>query len=322
MASIFLPVLNQDQVIQKINAISNPYFQDYLLAYSTWLGGVVTDPHWMILPLDERLVTRGDGVFETLRVVNEKVYLLDQHLARFWHSAKKIGLGSPLNMTPDDMKKIILELVQMAGCPDMMIRTLWSRGPGNFSANPYEPVGPQLYVIITKFHPISPEKYQKGVHVGLSQMPVKPSWLAQIKSCNYLPNVLVRKEAIDRGFDYLLGVDAEGYLTEGPTENFILIDSEGVLTCPHPDFILQGTTMARLFELARQGGWKTAVRKITIEDILKAQDVMMIGTSFGLLPVTQFENKILGAGVPSLRFQQLLTWLSHDMELYFQQSVR
>ena len=267
----------------------------------------------MIVPMDDHLVTRGDGVFETLRAINHQVYLFDAHLERFWRSAKTISLEPPMSQA--GMKEIILETLKIANHPDTMIRAYLSRGPGNFSVNPYEPTGPQFYLAVTKFNPTPAEKYEKGVNIGISKIPGKPSWLARMKSCNYLPNVLMRKEAIDRGLDYVLGLDDQNYLTESATENFIIIDSAGILTCPMPDFILQGTTMGRLFNLAKQQGWKTAVRPILMDDLLQAQDVMMIGTSFGLLPVTKFENKILGTGVPSERFKQLLNWLLADMGL-------
>jgi len=306
----FLPILTESQVLENLKKNQNPFFQDYLAFYSSWLGGVVTDPHLMLVPMDDHMVTRGDGVFETMKSINRGVYLLDEHLDRFWRSAKTIYLEPP--MTQDQMKQIILNLLKIADYPDTMIRAYLSRGPGNFSVNPYESVGPQFYLAITKLHPTPQEKYTQGVSLGLSQVPAKPSWLAQVKSCNYLPNVLMRKEAVDRHFDYIIGLDPEGFITEGPTENFMMLDKNNVLTYPMKDFILRGTTLVRLNQIAEAHGLKTTSRPIQVSELKSAQALFVVGTSFGILPIDKFEETPINQGVISAKAQEIIQWILQD----------
>lgn len=308
----FLPILSESQVLENLRAQKNPFFKDYLACYSTWLGGVVTEPHLMLVPLDDHMVTRGDGVFETLKAVNRGIYLLEEHLDRFWKSAETISLTPP--MSQDQMKNIILATLKIANSPDVMIRAYLSRGPGNFSVNPYEPVGPQFYLAITRLNPTPLEKYTQGVSLCLSKIPSKPSWLAQVKSCNYLPNVLMRKEAVDRSFDYIIGLDDQGFVTEGPTENFMMIDQDGVLTYPSPDFILRGTTMMRLNQIAKENNLKTCSRPISLSEFKTAKALLVIGTSFGILPVTQFEEIKINQGIIDPSVNKLSQWISQDFE--------
>jgi hypothetical protein len=81
--------------------------------------------------------------------------------------------------------------------------------------------------------------------------PVKPSFFATIKACNYLPNALMKKEAVDLGVDFTVAFDEQGALAEGATENAGILTAEGDLRVPKPDRILAGTTMHRVLELAR-----------------------------------------------------------------------
>lgn len=289
-----LKVLNKSEVLEKL--VTNKYASQngYFAFYSSWFGGVVQDPSLMMVPLDDHLVHRGDGVFEAMKSVGRKVFLLDQHLDRLMISADKIGLMS--RWSKSEVRDIVLETLRIADQSETLVRLYLSRGPGGFTTNPYECVGSQLYIAITAFKPMSAEKYENGVVIGRSQIPVKDSWMAQVKSCNYLPNVMMKKEAVDRGLDFTIGFDRLGFLTESSTENIIILDKTGVLRQPHFDLILKGTTMARAFELMQKQGAKIEIGNISEQDILSAKEVMMIGTTLDVLPVTRYENALIADG--------------------------
>lgn len=311
-----IPILTPDQLLKNLQNNLNPFFKDYFAFYSSWLGGITQDPYLMLVPMDDRIVTRGDGVFETMKAINGGVYLLDQHLDRFFNSAQQIGLIPCFDQ--NKIKEIILETLRFTKdqhpyLNNFMIRAYLSRGPGNFTANPYEPVGSQFYCVITRFNLTPPEKYEQGVQIGCSEIATKPSWLAQIKTCNYLPNVLMRKEAIDKNLDYVIGLDLNNFLTESATENLILINNLGEIIYPKLDFILKGTTMTRLFELAEAQGFKIKSEDINLQDLKSAQEVFMIGTSFDLLPVVKFEQALIGSGQPGKFFKLFKSWLEKDM---------
>ncbi len=315
-----IKILDEADLLQNLRNNHNPFFKDYFAFYSSWLGGITQEPYFMLVPMDDHLVTRGDGVFETMKSINHKIYLLDEHLDRFFYSASSIGLVPCFNQ--EKIKEIILQTLKFAAdknpnLANFMVRVFLSRGPGNFSPSPYDPVGSQFYCVITKFSQAPTEKYEQGVCIGQSAIPSKPSWLAKIKSCNYLPNVLMRKEAIDKNLDYVIGLDEHGFITESATENIILINSAGELIQPYLDFILKGTTMTRLCELAKNQGIKIKTQNISIQDLLAAQEVMMVGTSFSVLPVVQFEGKKIGLGEslgkPGKYFQLFKNFLDQDM---------
>lgn len=285
--------------------------RSYSLMYSSWLGGWTADPRLMMIPIDDHMVHRGDGVFEALKAVNGKIYLLKPHLERMRLSAESIGL-KPFENWPR-VEQIVSETWAMAkanGQSEAIVRIFLSRGPGNFSTNPYDTDGSQLYVMITELKPFPKQQ----ATVGWSQIPVKSDWLAVVKSCNYLPNVMMKKEALDRGVDFTVSKDADGNLAEGSTENIALVDAAGNLVHPQLHRILKGCTMTRAFELAKplisEGLLKSIqVRKITATELANAREIMMMGTTLDVLPVTEFEGTPVGdgkVGAVAARLNQLV----------------
>jgi branched-chain amino acid aminotransferase len=310
-------VLTPEQIREKLMQKSYPAQNSYLAMYSTWWGGILKEPGMMLVPIDDHLVHRGDGVFEAIKAVAGMVYLLDEHLARLESSAKEIGLALPMSL--DEMKKIILQTTRAAGVQDALLRLYISRGPGGFTTNPYDSVSSQMYLVVTSLKSLPDEKYVEGVKVGKSAVPPKEPWLAKIKTCNYLPNVLMKKESVDRNLDFTIGIDAKGSLLEGSTENIVMIDKNGVLVRPYLKQILKGTTMMRTFTLAedlvKEGLLKgIEERDISEADIQSAREVMMIGTTLDVLPVTSYEGQKIADGKQGEVSKRLLSMLREDMK--------
>lgn len=168
--------------------------------------------------------------------------------------------------------------------------------------------------MVTQLPRPSAKKYIEGVKIGKSSVPAKPSWLAQTKSCNCLPNVLMKKEAVDRNLDYVIGFDSEGYITESATENIMIVDQDGVLVYPLPDLILGGITMTRVCELAQENGIKVVAKNISIEDLLSAREVILSATTLDILPAVEFEGKKIADGKPGNLAKKLKELILHDIQ--------
>jgi 4-amino-4-deoxychorismate lyase len=299
-----IPILNSSEIIRNIHSKKNPFFPQYYAFYSSWYNGIITDPHMMLVPIDDHMVHRGDGVFEGVKAEYHAVYLLEEHLDRLFCSAEKISLKPML--TRDEMKEIILATLRAANQPQAFIRIYLSRGPGSFSVNPYDSIGPQFYVVVTELKAPSMKQYNEGVTTGKSNIPCKDPWMAQIKSCNYLHNVLMKKEAVDRHLEYVITIDNDGYIAEGYTENIIIIDKSDYIVYPKLNNILKGTTMMRTCELAEEQGIKTIERSISLEELLSAKEVIMTGTSLDILPVSSFEKTSIPIGPIAKKLRELM----------------
>jgi len=275
--------------------------------YSSWFGGIVTEPELMMVPVDDHLVHRGDGVFETVKAVDKTMWLLDAHLTRLVASAASIGIELPWHTA--DIAAILRDTLEAGGHADALLRVLVSRGPGGFSVNPYEPAHPQLYVAAYPASVPFMTKNPGGARLKLSSVPVKPGLLARAKTCNYLPNALMKKEAVDAGVHYVVSVDEAGHIAESFTENVCMVD-DGVLTRPPGERILAGTTMMRVFELADAAGIPTTVRPFTPEQLLDADEILIMGTTAEVTAVVEFEERAFEIGP---MFERLAALLRSDL---------
>ncbi len=308
--------LGFEQAIERLRAMEHEHLQAYHAMYSSWLGGIITDPALMLIPIDDHMVHRGDGVFEAFQCRQGGIYLLERHLDRLEDSAAMIGLAWPLSRA--DLREAILETIRAAKTGDCIIRLYISRGPGDFTPQPDTTLGSQLYIVITDFKPKDPAKYERGCLVQTSSIPVKKTFFANVKSCNYLPNVLMKKEAAEAGVDYTLSLDENGFIGEGGTENFALISKENEFLIPGFERILKGTTMIRMMELAGglvQAGELSGVRQTGLkpEDAYQAREMLIFGTTASVLPAVQYDGRPIGTGKPDVFQKRFYDLLQADM---------
>jgi branched-chain amino acid aminotransferase len=175
-----------------------------------------------------------------------------------------------------------------------------------------------LYVLASAAVTPFMEAHPEGARVGISRVPVKPSFFATIKSCNYLPNVLMKKEAVDTGVDFCVGLDEDGALAEGPTENIGLVTGDLRLLFPEDRRILPGTTMERVISLAEGlvGSKRLASigrDRLSLADAAAAREILIAGTSPDVVAVTVFDGRPVGTGKPGPVYQALRRLLADDI---------
>lgn len=314
---IQVPRLSEQDIARWIQQPVKPsYRNSYYAMYSSVFGGIVVHPMAMLIPIDDHLVHRGDGVFETCKYIRGAIYNWKAHQERLRRSAEGIALKVP--WSDAELTEIVVQTVRAGQRADGLIRVLIARGPGSFGVNPYDCPEPALYVVASEWKAPFMETHPQGARVCRSRYPVKPGAFAQIKSSNYLINVLMKKEAVDAGVDFVAGFDEEGFLTEGATENFGIVTSDRRLLVPKPERILMGTTMVRVLELADElvsKGTLAAVghADISYEAVRRAAEVLIFGTTPDVTAVVEFDGAPIGAGVPGPVWRRLADLLRMDM---------
>jgi branched-chain amino acid aminotransferase len=309
--------LSFQDIVNDLQWMRQEHHREYLAMYSSWFGGILRDPPFMLLPVDDHMVHRGDGVFEAMKLLPGGIYLLERHLDRLERSAGMISLPWPVER--DELREIVLETARAAETERGCLRLFLSRGPGDFSPSPAGSVGSQLYIVVTTLPSPSRDALELGCSLRTSRVPMKSGLFAKVKSCNYLPNALMAQEARDMGVDFAISRDEEGYLGEGATENFGMVTGEDELVVPSFRRVLDGTTAVRVMELARELLAKGQLRgveerRVRVEDFLEAKEVFAVGTTVDLLPVVQFEGERIGDGLPGPWCRRLLELLHRDME--------
>ena len=284
-----------------VEAARKPWHSRYIAMYDGGLDAVTTDPLLWRIPADDHLVHRGDGVFDMFKCERRAAYNFKAHMERFMRSARAIGLEWKKGAA--DIERIVLETLAVADRPELFARMTLSRGPGSFAVNPYDSEGPVLYVMAYEWHGPFMESHPQGAKACESREKPKDPRYATMKSCNYLPNAMMKRDAADAGCDFAASFDARGFLAEGATENFGIVSAGGELLFPKADGILQGVTMERTMELARgmaDGKLLRGVRRADISrrDMEEAREIIVTGTTLDVVSVTEWNGRPAGGGAP------------------------
>jgi 4-amino-4-deoxychorismate lyase len=311
-----LTILTAGDVLDSLRALRARQPVKYSAFYSSQLGGVVTDPALMVIPIDDHMVHRGHGIFDTAAVVAGRIYDLEAHLDRFLRSAERSKLNLPGSR--DEMRDIIVKTTAVSGQREGSIRYWLSSGPGSLELTPAAGASPGFFVIV--FGGLSyPERwYTEGLRVMTTSYPIKPPLYAITKATNYLPNVLMQMEAKEAGLDNGVFIDEAGFVGESSNMNVAFVMDDGVLRHPKFDRVLAGCTSLRLLELAPSlvgRGVLTGVEVCDIPDAdaRRAKEMLVIGSSVRVAPIVEWDGRPIGDGRPGPASRALRDLLDEDM---------
>ena len=248
----------------------------------------------------------GDGVFEGIRVYNGRVFKLERHVERLYHSARAIDLQIP--HTPEEITAILLETCRRNHVVDGYIRPIITRGPGDLGLDPRKcKRGPSIIVIAQEIALYPKEKYEQGLKVVTSSYRrVPPQSLSpSIKSLNYLNNIMARIEANQYGADEALMLDIHGYVSEATADNFFIVQNHTLMT-PITSTNLPGVTRETVIELAENLGIRTIERPFSLYDVWASNECFITGTAAEIGPVVEVDGRIIGDGKPGKVTRQLM----------------
>jgi len=303
-------VADSQEYLDALLEAIRPGTDEVLAFYDHRVGVIGLDPKLMLMPWDDHLVHRGDGVFESLKYVGRKLYQLDAHLRRMKISCQAIHLEPPCSWA--ELKEAIMEVAAAGNEPDGLIRVLLGRGPGGFGLDPYESPVQSLYVVAYRMHKKPESAFEKGVTAMRTTIPAKQAWMATVKTTNYLPNVLMKREAVLGRVDFPFCYDGNGFLAEGATENVALVDEGGRLVIPEFTNALAGTTLMRAVDLVKDD-MPIIFKGVTEDEIFMAREVMMVGTSFDAIGVVRYNGKPIHDARPGPVTRRIRELLQADL---------
>lgn len=319
------PVLTSDEAIARLQDAVHAKASNFYAMYSSALGGIVTDPALMVLPLDDHMVHRGHSVFDTATLTGGMLYQLDPHLDRLLRSAELARV--PLPFPREELRQIILDTAAASRQREGSVRYWLSAGPGGFGLGPAECVGSSFYVIVFNQELYPASYYTDGMKVITSNIPIKPPLFARIKSTNYLPNVLVVLEAKDRSADNGIFIDQRGMVAESSNMNVAFVTKDRVFRHPVFDAILSGITIQRVLQFAERLVQQGDLKEIRLADVSvnegrEAAEMMLIGSSIKIAPVVEWDGRPIGDGKPGPIAKMLLQLWEEDVRSAADQLVR
>jgi len=291
--------------------------------YSSVTQGITIRPELMQVPIDDHAIVRGHAVFDTATLAAGRLYRMSTHLDRLIDSAKAAKLplpfGSNRQINVARMKAIIRSTCMAAGQRDAEVRYWLTAGPGNLGVTP-EGCTSSFYVLIFGGLPSNPRWLSEGiaeVSVPCSEVPLKPRYLAELKSNNYMLNALTAMAARERGGTFGIGVDNKGLITEACTMNFAMVTRERVLKTPPFDSILKGTTTRKVMQLAeslvRQGVLSAVTQQpISLEEARSASEAFLLSGDTHLTSIVTLDGYRIGDGRVGPISKALRNLLEHD----------
>jgi len=238
----------------------------------------------------------GDGVFEGIRAYRGRVFKLDEHLLRLYDSAKAITLRIPLE--EEELKERVLETLRRNNLKDAYIRLIVSRGEGDLGLDP-EKCPQACVIIITDKIKIYPEEfYEKGLSVITASTRRNISFALdpQIKSLNYLNNILAKIEANLGNVPEAIMLNKDGYVAECTGDNIFMIKEGTLFTPPLWVGVLKGITRNVVIELARKENISVKEEVFSIVSLYTADECFLTGTAAEIIPVTKVDGRVIGEG--------------------------
>jgi branched-chain amino acid aminotransferase len=278
-------------------------------SHHVWIDGRLMSAEDRHVSAFDRAFQLGDGIFETLRAHGGHVTELPDHLARLRRSATGLDIGLPEDADAQ-IKRGITELLRADGLDgpngDASLRITVSRGAfrGRGLLPPDEVVRPTIAIQAWPVVPVPSGHLERGLRLVVSAVrrdPANP--LATLKTISRADYVYARLEARRAGADDALFLTLDGHLSEATTSNLFLVrrGADGALELATPSLdcaILPGTTRSWLLAWGRRVGLRPVEERLVPDDLFAADEAFLSSSVAGILPVTRFEDAVVGTGVP------------------------
>ena len=247
----------------------------------------------------------GDGVFEGIRMYNGRIFRLDEHLDRLYDSARTIDLCPPL--TKKEMEQAIIETVRKNHLKDAYIRPIITRGIGDLGLCPTKCPKPTVIIIATEWGAMYGDLYEKGLKATTVSVRRNPACALppNVKSLNYLNNILAKIEANCKGGDEAIMFDMQGHVSEGSGDNIFVVKN-GIIYTPPTLNNLRGITRMVVLEIAKSMGISVVETNLGYFDLYTADEIFVTGTAAEVAPIVYVDGRNVGTGKPGPITRQLM----------------
>lgn len=262
-----------------------------------------------VLPVEERGLQFGDGVYEMIRLYRGVPFTLKEHLARLEQSAQSVMLVLP--KTVEEIAAVVKAGIEQTGIGDGTVYIQVTRGTAPRNHLFPEGVSSNLYIIWKEGVPALDKERAEGVRVFT--FPDERWNNCYIKSICLLPNILAKEKAYQRGGHEAIFIrDSE--VKEGTSTNLFVV-KDGVFKTPMTDqSILNGITRQKIIEILKKHDIPVLETRLTMEDIEVADEVMITSTTQEVVPVVKVNDGLVGSGKPGAHFQKLMAWFQIEVD--------
>lgn len=234
----------------------------------------------------------GDGVYELIPVYGDRIFRLDEHLARLQNSLDAIDIPNPHS---DEEWKVLIEKV-LAENPVSGHRSIYievTRGVGERDHLYEEQLVPTVFILC---RPVVARDYSGGVS-AITHPDIRWDY-CHIKAISLLPGVLLKNHARKSGGAHEAILIRDGEVTEGAASNVFVVMNGIVLTPPKDNRLLPGITRDLIVELLTEAGIECREKAIPESDLVKAEEIWITSSVMEIAPVVELDGRPVGGGEP------------------------
>ncbi|MFH1743860.1 MAG: branched-chain-amino-acid transaminase [bacterium] len=251
----------------------------------------------------------GDGVFEGMRIYGGRLFRPHRHIARLQRGAKIIQLEIP--MSADELIDAISLVAQENGFTDRdgYVRLVVTRGKGDLGLDPRACPKPSVIIIVGTIKLYPTEDYENGLALMTTAIRRNSpdACPPQVKSLNYMNNILAKLEANRYGAKEAIFLNHLGYVAEATADNIFIVQDGRIMTPPVRAGALPGITRHAVIEIAADLEIPAEERNILLLDIYSADECFLTGTAAKIVPVTQVDGRMIGSGQPGSITRRLMS---------------
>ena len=236
-----------------------------------YYDGRIGAPEELMVPFQDRVHFFGDGVYDATVGGNHKVYLLEDHLDRFYSSAKALDIKIPMNKK--ELGELLTKLLSMVEGNTHFVYWQVTRGTAPRDHAYDEAMLGKLWVMIR------PNKLKNpDVPIRLITMEDTRFLYCNIKTLNLLPSVLASQEALKAGAMETV-LHRGDMVTECAHSNVSILKNGTFLSHPNDNLILRGIAKTHMIQACYRLGIQELERAFTMEELMEADEVIVTSTS-------------------------------------------
>jgi branched-chain amino acid aminotransferase len=259
------------------------------------------------VPVGDLMVQRGYGIFDFLRVFNNKPLFLDAHLDRFFNSAAIMRLN--IKETREELIGLVQQLIEKNNIPSSGIRLLIGGGD---APDGYTITAPHLIIIQQPLVAPLDQLDENGIHLVSYNYTRQ---LAEVKTIDYLMAIWLQPWMKSLGGDDIL-YHQGGIITECPRSNIFMVTADNVLVTPNSG-MLKGITRNNIISLAAENSINFEERPINLNEFATAKEVFITSSTRRITPVRQVDAyKFILNQVPSISNTLFKLLLKKEQKFY------
>ena len=245
----------------------------------------------MSVPIFDRALYFGDGIYEATCVSNGIVFGLDEHLDRMYNSLRLLEI--PFKMTREEIKAELQKVIDAAE-PAPIQFLYWQITRGNAMRNHPFPVGVEPSLLIY----VKPHKMKDlAIPYNLISMEDIRFKLCNIKTLNLIPSVLANQRAVEAGCDEAV-LHRGSRVTECAHSNISILKDGVLRTAPTDELILPGITRKHLIELAKQNNIPVDESPFSMVELMNADEIIVTSSSALCIRVATIDKIPVGGKDP------------------------